>query len=172
MTEAGANNIFDETTQGNKVKDMVKFALLGKIDLKTVKIILSSYNKYLEYSGKAKTKKYKFAKYKDKNSCIESLNDPYIINGVIEAFEDTNEYKIEEEIPIYKKDAEGKEIYDNDGKLVYETYIENGETKIRTEKRTIVKRGIIGDAPSFISKTMLEDMEMMDEEEKQQMSDP
>lgn len=172
MTRAGANNIFDETTQGNKVKDMVKFALLEKIDIRTVKIILSSYNNYLKYSGKAKTKAYQFASYKDKETCIASLNNPNIIDGIIEAFRDTNEYKVEEETPIYKKDAEGKEIYDVDGKLVYETYEENGETKIKTEKKIIIKRGIIGEAPSYINTSMQEEMEMMDEEEKQHTSDP
>ena len=172
MTRAGANNIFDETTQGSKVKNMVKFALLEKIDIRAVKIILSSYNNYLKYSGKAKTKAYQFASYKNKEACIASLNNPNIIDGIVEAFRDTNEYKVEEETPIYKKDSEGKEVYDTDGKLVYETYEENGETKIKTEKKTIIKRGIIGDAPSYISANMQEDMEMMDEEEKQHISDP
>jgi len=47
MTKAGANDIFDDYTDGNKVKKMVKFILFqnfGKLNMGQIYQVINKYN--------------------------------------------------------------------------------------------------------------------------------
>ena len=140
MTENGAQNIFDESTLGLKVKDMIKFLKLTEFkhwkDWE-IKRVLTRYDNWVDSyerkiawenkkNGTHNTSPYPRINFKG-DAWIEALNDPIIINRIIEMFETTWEKR--EGQKIHKKDADGKDLRDENGKYVYETD-ENGKIKM------------------------------------------
>jgi hypothetical protein len=145
MTENGAQNIFDESTLGLKVKDMIKFLKLTEFkhwkDWE-IKRVLTRYDNWVESyerkiawenkkNGTHNTSPYPRINFKG-NAWIAALNDRIVIDRIIEMFETTWEKR--EGQKIHKKDADGKDLRDENGKYVYETD-ENG--KIKMEWSTI-----------------------------------